>query len=277
MRKLRKVLSIILAVSMVLGFSPVSVFAESLAESNVVISETADEPAGTDEQDPEEAVLTDKQADEEDKPSEEAPEETVAAAETSGEKEADEDAAQPDTMPAFSDSKTIDGVKVKVEAAEGTFPEGAVLDAAKVVKADKKAVEKAVEKTRDDNVNVAVSYTFDIKLLDKDGKEIQPADGKKVNISFETDEISDKNLTTDVYHISDEKGSLSAEALKITEKGDTVTAQTDGFSYYTVEFTYDEKQYVMNGDTTVSLNDILDYVGLSLLTLTAVTSPVSPT
>ena len=67
MRKLRKVLSIILVVSMVLGFSPVSVFAESLAESNVVISETADEPAGTDEQDPAEAVLTDKQADEEEK------------------------------------------------------------------------------------------------------------------------------------------------------------------------------------------------------------------
>jgi len=32
---------------------------------------------------------------------------------------------------------------------------------------------------------------------------------------------------------------------------------------YTVEFTYGEKQYVMDGDTTVTLRDILDYVGIS--------------
>ena len=34
-------------------------------------------------------------------------------------------------------------------------------------------------------------------------------------------------------------------------------------SSYTVEFTYGEKQYVMNGDTTVHLSNILDHIGLS--------------
>ncbi|MBR4758965.1 MAG: hypothetical protein IK078_02305, partial [Lachnospiraceae bacterium] len=34
-------------------------------------------------------------------------------------------------------------------------------------------------------------------------------------------------------------------------------------SSYTVEFTYGEKQYVMNGDTTIPLSDILDHIGLS--------------
>lgn len=42
-----------------------------------------------------------------------------------------------------------------------------------------------------------------------------------------------------------------------------MTAETDGFSYYTVEFTYDEKQYVMNGNTTVLLSEILRSVGLT--------------
>ena len=34
-------------------------------------------------------------------------------------------------------------------------------------------------------------------------------------------------------------------------------------SSYTVEFTYGGKQYVMNGDTTIHLSNILDYIGLS--------------
>lgn len=34
-------------------------------------------------------------------------------------------------------------------------------------------------------------------------------------------------------------------------------------SSYTVEFTYGEKQYVMNGDTTVHLSNILDHIGLT--------------
>ena len=110
---------------------------------------------------------------------------------------------------------------------------------------------------------VAQSYTFDIKVLDENGIEIQPADGQTVNVSFAMDEVSNQNLTADIYHIPEEDGNLVAEELNTTESGDIVTAESDGFSYYTVEFTYDEKQYVMNGDTTIALTDILDYVGLT--------------
>ena len=38
-----------------------------------------------------------------------------------------EDSAESINMPAFSDSKTVDGVTVSVSASEGVFPEGASL------------------------------------------------------------------------------------------------------------------------------------------------------
>ena len=44
---------------------------------------------------------------------------------------------------------------------------------------------------------------------------------------------------------------------------EAITVETDGFSYYTVEFTYGNLQYVMQGGTTVALSEILDEVGLT--------------
>ena len=38
---------------------------------------------------------------------------------------------------------------------------------------------------------------------------------------------------------------------------------SDGFSFYTVEFTYNSLEYVMDGDSSVLLSDILSYVGLT--------------
>ena len=105
---------------------------------------------------------------------------------------------------------------------------------------------------------MAASYTYDIKVLDKDGNEIQPADSNKVKISFTLSEVADSNLSTDIYHIKED-----AEALSVSESGSTATAETDGFSLYTVEFTYTDKQYVLPGDSEVALADILEAVGLS--------------
>ena len=91
--------------------------------------------------------------------------------------------------PAFDESKTIDGIKITVKAEEGAFPSGSTLSVRKVTAAEEKKAEAAVESERDENANVATSYTFDIKVLDKDGNEIQPAEGKKVEVLFKAEEI----------------------------------------------------------------------------------------
>ena len=54
-----------------------------------------------------------------------------------------------------------------------------------------------------------------------------------------------------------------AEELPVETDGDTAIAETDGFSLYTVEFTYDSKQYVLPGDSELALSEILDTVGLT--------------
>ena len=173
--------------------------------------------------------------------------ETDPNAETDPAAETEDDAEeQTKAMPAFSGEDVIDGVTITVSAPEGVFPEDAALQVSKVNKAEQNAVDRAVENVRDENVNVAVSYTFDIQVVDPDGNEIQPADGQKVKVSFSLEEVANQNLDTEVYHVSEEEGKLTAEVLVTSEEETTVTAETDGFSFYTVEFTYNQKQYNLN-------------------------------
>jgi len=167
--------------------------------------------------------------------------------------------------PAFDDTKTIGGVSVRVKADPGVFPEGATLSVRKVYFGERLNVEGAVDSVRDDGLNVAVSYTFDIKVLDEDGEEIEPDNSKgNVRVSFAMSEADNQNLSADVYHIGDDMNAEKLAASTTTEGGEpAVVAQTDGFSYYTVEFTYGDMQYVMEGDTEVPLQDVLDYVGIA--------------
>lgn len=169
-----------------------------------------------------------------------------------------------DSKTAFEKSQVVDGVRVLVKADVGVFPEGATLSVAKVSGQELQAVEEAVDEARADAKNKVESYTFDIKVLDKDGNEIEPDNSKgQVKVSFSLEEVADVNLDTDVYHVKGEVGDLSVDKLDAEEvAATTVEAVTDGFSFYTVEFTYNNLQYVMNGDTTVALSEILSAVGL---------------
>ena len=162
--------------------------------------------------------------------------------------------------PAFNDAKTVNGVAVTVSAPEGVFPKGSYLSVESVPVSAQSMVDEAVENERDANANVAVSYTFDIKVLDTEGNEVQPADAQSVKVSFALAEAKDDNLEAQVYHISDEG---NAEVLDTSVNGDAVEAVTDGFSFYTVEFTYGTMTYVLPGGSEVKLSDVLSYVGLS--------------
>lgn len=156
----------------------------------------------------------------------------------------------------FSASAVIDDVRITVEAQENIFPDGSVLSVEKV---EDSKVDEAVEDARDDS-NVVVTYTYDIKVLNSEGIEVQPVDGSKVRVSFKLDEVDNSNLNTQIYHIDDE---MNVEPLEVETVGDVAIVETDGFSYYTVEFTYETKTYVMEGGTQVPLSVILSEVGLS--------------
>ncbi|MBR5755445.1 MAG: hypothetical protein IKX97_06485, partial [Erysipelotrichaceae bacterium] len=161
----------------------------------------------------------------------------------------------------FDQEVTVDDVVIKVAADAGTFPEDSILSVEKVSSNIENEIQDAIDEVRDGDLNVATSYTFDIKVLDEEGNELQPADDGKVTVSFTLAHVDNDNLNTQVYHIEEEE--LTVEELDVETEGDTAIVETDGFSYYTVEFTYGNLEYVLEGDGYVKLSDLLSYVGLT--------------
>ena len=165
---------------------------------------------------------------------------------------------------AFNQSTVVNGVKISVTAAPGVFPAGAVLSVRRVTAAQQAQVNRAIDRVQDDQTRVARSYSFDIRILDENGNELQPAEGQTVNVSFSLAEVADANLQTTVYHMTEqENGDLNAEKLETQETGQTVIAQSDGFSVYTLTFYYDKCQYSLMPGGSIPVTDLVRMVGLT--------------
>ena len=200
--------------------------ADEAVEEKVVeeTKEAADEEAEPAEE--KEAPAAEQQAEEE--------EETVAEEP----KEEEENSEKPEQGKAFAQTVTVDRVKIKVTAEEGAFEEGAKLTVVRVPSTQLKQVENAVCDARAKDELVKSAYAFDIKVVGQDGKILKPAEGKKVKVSFETEEAADAGLSAVVYHILNANNTITAKKLVTTmnRSAKAAEAQTDGFSYYVVEF-----------------------------------------
>lgn len=198
---------------------------------------------------------------------EETPEPTpeVIEEEVVEEEEPVEEETEEVLYPSFKEEKTIDDIIVTVEAPEGVFPEESTLYVEKVPTYVEQQVSDAIDQVREEEKNVVVSYTFDIKVLNN-GEEVQPKDSNTVKVSFRMKEVLNENLSTDVYHIDDKQEEITSDqvtALETTTEEDIAVVETDGFSLYTVEFTYNNKQYVLEGDSYAKLSEILETVALT--------------
>ena len=139
---------------------------------------------------------------------------------------------------AFDQTVTVDRVKIKVTAEAGAFEEGAKLSAARVPSTQLKEVENAVADARAKDELVKSAYAFDVKIMSQDGRALQPAAGKKVKVSFATEEVVNNSLSAVVYHIVGPKDNIKAQKLATTinREAKAAEAQTTGLSYYVVEF-----------------------------------------
>ena len=99
-------------------------------------------------------------------------------------------------------------------------------------------MENAVADARAKDELVKSAYAFDVKVVGKDGSSLQPAAGKKVKVSFGTEEAADGSLGAVVYHIVGPKNNIKAQKLATTvnREAKAAEAQTTGLSYYVVEF-----------------------------------------
>ncbi len=149
----------------------------------------------------------------------------------------------------FNQSITVDGIKITVTADKGVFPNGAELTAKKV---ENNKINK--------EDNVVASMTFDIAIM-LNGEEIEPDTTKgQVKVTFFDERFEDKNLDAAIYHTSDDK---KTEELKIKNVEGGAEVTTDGFSLYTVEFTYEDMKYTLTGYASAPLKTILEKVGLT--------------
>ncbi|MBP3897345.1 MAG: hypothetical protein J6D57_05890, partial [Mogibacterium sp.] len=169
--------------------------------------------------------------------------------------------------PAFNSSAKASGMTVSVSADKGVFPEGSTLSVKRIALTD--AQKKAVRAERDKDKRIAASYSFDIKVMDKDGKELQPADSKKVEVTFAVDEASNSNLEANIYH---HESAGSVDKLDTEISNGEVSTETTGFSVYTVEFSYGNLEYVLDGDSEVKLSEILKTLGITGEVTNAVSS-----
>ena len=266
----KRILVAILSLVITITYMPAAVFAEPISDQKTTQSEAASDIAA-----PSEETAPEKSDAEETTAAENSDaEETVSPDEG---KSADEPAEAGETD-SFTREAEIDDVIVKVEAEAGVFPDDAELVVEKVSKKDEAKAAEAIDEVRPAELNVADSYTFDIKLVDAEGTELQPADDQKVNVTFNMARAADPNLSADIYHITeneviDEKTKeteivLEAEKLDAEQdvKEATVAAETDGFSLYTVRFTYSDLSYTVEYDSDdevgVPLQTIIDELGI---------------
>ncbi len=268
-KRIKNIVLIVASIMIWTSVFPGNYIYASEAAVSLTNTSPADKPED-DEADEEHATEADKTED-----GTEVDEDGNAAAEEVAPDDTDPDDEKED-HPAFNDSCDIGGVIITVEADEGVFPDGAFLSVRKIHGGEEAAVDEAVEGIRAEDRRVAASYTYDIKIRDKQGYEIEPdPDDPKIRISFRIDKAENENLNADIYHVinnGDSEIHISADDLSV-EKLDTgieeingepaVSAETNGFSYYTVEFTYQSRQYVLPGNSSVPLTEILDELGLA--------------
>ena len=156
---------------------------------------------------------------------------------------------------------------VTVSAAPGVFPEAAQLVVSDPAPMRKKLKSSAADVKADARIVVA-SYSYEITVTDETGNIVQPAEGTTATITFQLAEANDKNLSVRVLHQTAE----GQEELPVYKTENAVVAETTGFSKYTVEFYYNQKEYVMEGSSSILLSDILTAVGLEGEVTTAETS-----
>lgn len=126
----------------------------------------------------------------------------------------------------FEAGEKIDGVEIKVSAPEGVFPQGSKLSVEKVRRDDAQEIVEVAEGVSGEEKEPAASFVFDIKVLDKDGTEIQP-DTACGNVKVEFVLPNAPSEGAEVIHVSEVESAAEGIAEEETaENGSEVI--TDG-------------------------------------------------
>lgn len=157
-----------------------------------------------------------------------------------------------------------DQVTVKVSAiSEGAIPAGATLKVVPIEKENSQTktayqeVEKKIqEKATQEKYDIAGFLAYDITLIDKDGKEVEPNSEVKVTMDYkqaaipaETDIAEDEKVDVTVLHLEEDEAGNVKEVVDMDKAGkidslqttdshkiEKVEMKTSSFSYYTISW-----------------------------------------
>lgn len=180
-------------------------------------------------------------------------------------------------MPAaeFSEHTTEDPehpVTVLAEAPEGAFPAGTAMQVKTVDDGDILSKAENASGLKDGQAETDAANTtkllkkqaVEITFTDAEGKEVEPC--KPIRVSMSLAGLSDAEGDPQIVHIRDDGEAetveqLPAEELPQKPADDEVVFQADGFSVYaivyTVRFNYGEHEYILPGEETVMLSNLL--------------------
>ena len=232
----QRLCSMALVVFMLFGSVPssaVAYAADQLNTDNSVVEQSVD-PLATAEPTAEAPTETPTATD---APTEQPTAEATAAPEASAAPEATAIAAAMNAAE-ITGSSEYNGVTVNVVAPIGAFPEGTTLSITPVTaQQDVAAVSNAVEQTLTDTQTLAQATTFDI-VFSYNGKEVQPADGKTVSVSFAMPQAIDTaSEQLQVYRTEDAATATADTIEQVTASAATdnaVTVEAEHFTSYTV-------------------------------------------
>jgi pilin isopeptide linkage protein/uncharacterized repeat protein (TIGR02543 family)/uncharacterized repeat protein (TIGR01451 family) len=150
--------------------------------------------------------------------------ETAQNFETQQQSETSETTAMPQqNFEGYTDS----GIKVTASAPEGAFPEGTTMTVSDVSRDTAISIAKEGSDTPEDVVD---AVGVDIVFTDKDGQEIEPADGKQISVEMSLPETLEGESFS-VVHDDGENGPT-----EIADATDSSAAfKTDSFSIYVID------------------------------------------
>ena len=195
---------------------------ESESKADTEESTEAGSEEGKDETaDTEETVESSEEENEAETKAEETEEETEETKETEEQKEAE----------AIELSTTVSGVKVTVHADAGVFLEDVKLEAVKIT--DEEILKNLTEAAGlADGDTAYETMALDVKLLDQEGKEVQPdTEAGELTVTFEkvAKALDTKAEEVTVYHFEDEEGT-GAEEKEVKAEEDALTVEAGHFS-----------------------------------------------
>ncbi|MCR5119970.1 MAG: hypothetical protein K6B44_10200, partial [Lachnospiraceae bacterium] len=230
-RIVRRLVAWMMTLVLLAGLVPEGMTLKAYAQEEEVISEDNAAEAG-EEAEAEEIIAEEEmwEADEQEAEDQEADiTEIPESCETVQEEE-----AVPVTL-----EESVDKIKVSVSGYFGVKdPEKLSLYVKRINAVREEEAREAVEEERGEKSEAEEAWYFDIKVLDEEGNELQPADDRGVKLSFEMDGLSGTAQETNIWHIKEDEasGEMNAEKLQTVIEGDTVSAESDGFSVYVLEF-----------------------------------------